>query len=39
MPEILELLEFLDEDRVPDMQVGRRRIETRLDLQGGAGLE
>ena len=33
MPQILELLELVDQHRVPEMQVGRSRIKTSLDFQ------
>jgi len=33
VPELLELAHLVDEHRVSEMQVGRRRIEARLDTQ------
>jgi len=39
VPELLELAHLVDEHRVPKMQIGRSRIEPRLDAQRLAALE
>ena len=39
MPELLELAHLVEQHRVPEMQVRRRRIESRLDLERTAALQ
>ena len=39
MAQILKMLHLADQHRVPEMQVGRRRIEPHLHGQGTAGLQ
>ena len=39
VPELLELAHLVEQHRVPEVQVGRRRIEARLHLQRRAALE
>ncbi len=39
MPEVLELPHLVEQDGVPQVQIGRGRIEPGLDPQGPAGAE
>ena len=39
MSEILKMFQLVDQDRMAEMQIRRRRIESRLDAQGPAFFE